>query len=122
MSLVAQAEADLSLTLEATTDFGEAFTLTDPADAVGNLIGQFSKISQVIDPDTGVQVSGNFIQATARISSIIAEGLAVPVVGIEDDAKKPWRVIKAGTTFKVFLTQPDEKLGILSMILEPYDG
>ena len=122
MSLVTQAEADLAHTLEATTDFGEAFTLTDPAAAVGNLTGQFSKISQVIDPDTGVQVSGNFIQATARISSIIAEGLAVPVVGIEDADKKPWLVTKAATVFKVFLTQPDEKLGIVSMILEPYNG
>lgn len=122
MSLVAQAEADLALTLEATTDFGEAFTLTDPFENVGNLVGQFSKISQVIDPDTGVQVSGNFIQATARISSIIAEGLTVPVVGIEDEDQKPWLITKAVTVFKVFLTQPDEKLGIVSMILEPYNG
>ena len=100
MNLVAQAEADLALTLESTADFGEAFILTDPSGVTGNLTGQFSNISAVIDPDTGVRISGEFIQATARISSITAEGLGMPV-GIEDisfDARgQLWAVSEAGT-------------------------
>jgi len=117
MSIVDLAENDLALTLESTSDFGQVYNLTNPAgDVQPDLSGQFSSISQFIDPDTGVEVSGDFIQVTGRISSIT---IGVPV-GIEDSSSTPWLITRLTEVFKIFKTLPDKKLGIVTMVLEPY--
>ena len=116
MSIIDLAESDLAATLESTSDFGQVCSLVNPDELYIDLSGQFSSIGQFIDPDTGVEVAGNFVQFTARISSI-TNGQPR---GIEDESSKPWIVINGAEKFKVFKTFPDKKLGILSMILEPF--
>lgn len=117
MSIVTLAESDLALTLESTNDFGQGRTLIAPdGSQQADLNGQFSSIGQFIDPETGVEVAGNFVQFTVRISSIT---IGSPR-GVEDETSKPWLVVDGSDQFKVFKTFPDKKLGILSLILEPY--
>ena len=70
MSLREQAEKDLSITLEDDVNgFGTAITLNDGVNEE-TVNGQFHRIGQEIDPDTGAIVSGNHAAATVRISSL----------------------------------------------------
>lgn len=125
MSLRQLAESDLSGILEdGTYGFGWPITLTDPAGTSANLTGYSNDIAQVIDPDTGVVVSGRKATAALRISSITAAGLALPQ-GIADATSKPWRVAFNDINgsvyeFKVANSDPDRAIGIVVLILETY--
>ena len=129
MGLRSIAEQDLAVVLEdATTGFGWAITLTDPAGASKALVGHSSDISQVIDPDTGAAISGRLASAVLRLSSISdadpGPALAIPV-GIADTSQKPWLVqfddINGNSyTFKVKTSDPDRALGVVVLILEFY--
>lgn len=125
MGLRETAEADLAITLEDdVTGFGWDITVTDPNGTSAALKGQSDDIGQVIDPDTGMAVSGRLASVVLRISSLLAEGLTLPQ-GIADAAKKPWIVTFndiGGTpyTFKVTQSNPDRALGIVVCLLELY--
>ena len=129
MSLRVQAEADLAVTLEAPGDFGEPFTLTDPADfeSATQLYGTVGDIGFLIDPDTGQGVSGRHATLTLRISTILAAGYPGLPEGIADKALKPWLVEFAGIAtpaqkFKVMQSFPDRTLGVVTMSLEFWNG
>jgi hypothetical protein len=116
MSLLDLAESDLALTLESSDDFGQALTITDPADNVGNVSGQSIDIGEVIDPDTGFPVEGRFRGVSLRISSLAAEGLGIPV-GVESG--KSWKVLDADAqTWAVYRSMPDRTLGFVSLIIK----
>ena len=124
MNLREKAESDLARILESATGFGWPITITDPAGVSAPLIGYSNDISQVIDPDTGIAVSGRSASVTLRISSIYAAALSLPK-GIADSGSKPW-VIQFNDinglpyTFKVAQSNPDRGLGIVTCILETY--
>ena len=84
MGLRQLAESDLGKILEdSDTGFGWPITVTNPTGDSGTLTGASGDISQIIDPDTGVAVSGRMAHVSLRISSLVAAGLPVPA-GIVD--------------------------------------
>jgi hypothetical protein len=125
MGLRDLAEADLGRILEdAETGFGYPITLTDPAGSVLALTGFSNDIAQVIDPDTGQVVSGRLASVALRISTITAAGLGLPR-GIANSSSKPWIVdfndlLGNPHKFKVFQSNPDRTIGMITLILESY--
>lgn len=127
MGLRAIAKADLSSILS-DIDYGFAFlvTVTDPA---GNstpvgFTGFSNDISQIIDPDTGLAVSGRSASVALDITSLTAAGLGLPE-NIPDKTSKPWLVafndIEGNPyTFKVAQSNPDRSLGLVVCIVEAY--
>jgi hypothetical protein len=119
------AEADLGRILEdAETGFGYPITLTDPLGKVLRLVGFSNDIAQVIDPDTGQIVSGRSASVALRVSTIIAAGLDLPR-GIANSSSKPWVVefddlLGTPHKFKVFQSNPDRTIGMITLILESY--
>lgn len=127
MGLRTLAEADLGLILEdQAAGFGWPITLTSPQGATSrDLIGYSDDIAQAIDPDTGQLVSGRLVSVALRVSTLAAQGFALPY-GVADQASRPWVVqfndINANPyTFKVRQANPDRALGIVVCILEGYD-
>lgn len=123
MNIRQLAEQDLGQTLEDSANgFGWPVTLTNPAQAVfGNLTAQVDDISQMIDPDTGVVVSGRKAAATMRISSLNTAGAGVPN-GIADNSSRPWLItfddINGNEyTFKVEDADQDRTLGVVVLML-----
>lgn len=128
MSIRDLAEADLAFTLEDVNGFGWAVTLTDPTGFTGssNVTAQVNDISQIVDPETGVAISGRQAAAVLRLSSVFAAGFALPV-GIADGTGKPWLITfddinGAPYTFKVEASDPDRTLGTVSLMLGVYDA
>lgn len=125
MSLRQIAEADLGTILEdGVTGFGWPITITDPAGNAGTLTGFSDDIAQVIDPDTGMAVSGRLASVALRISSLALEGLTLPK-GIADAGSKPWVIefddINGNAyKFKVSQSNPDRALGLVTCLLELY--
>ena len=131
MNLRELAESDLNIILEDDVNgFGWAITLIDPDgqssdDLVPDgLKGYSNDISQVIDPDTGQIVSGRSASVAIRISTLLNNGMTLPV-GIADTTLKPWQVVfndinGNSFTFKVQQSNPDRTLGIVSLLLEFY--
>lgn len=126
MSLRDIAESDLGIVLEdSTTGFGWPIQVTDPNGLSKPLIGQSDDISQIIDPDTGVAVSGRLATVVLRISSLTTAGLGLPK-GIADSTSKPWIIefddINGNPfKFKVSQSNPDRALGIVACTLELYE-
>jgi hypothetical protein len=121
MELRAMAERDLAVTLE--KDSWDV-KVTDPGGHYVAMRGQSMDIAQVIDPDTGQAVSGRSATVALRLSTLKANGVAIPL-GIADASSKPWvveflDVVGNCCTFKVARTNPDRTLGIVVCILEKY--
>lgn len=125
MGLRELAEADNRIILnDSTFGFGYPIVLTDPAGNIVPLTGFSNDISQVIDPDTGVAVSGRIATTALNINDIIDAGLTLPV-GIADSKSKPWLITFADIngniyTFKVSKSDPDRAIGMLICTLEFY--
>ena len=120
MDLQQLAEADLAHTLEAD---GQVVTVTDPAGLSNELKALSNDISLLIDPDTGVAVSGRNANVTLRIASLRAAGFVGLPMGIEDGAQLPWIVTYTTVngdqvTTKVMASSPDRSLGVVSLRLE----
>jgi len=125
MSLRTQAELDLATVLEASSDFGHPFTLTDPAGFSSGvqLYGATGDIGQLIDPETGQAVTGRHAALTVRMASLTANGYSSFPVSVADAAGLPWVVEFAGVStaaqkYKVKQAWPDKTLGIITMVLE----
>ncbi|BAV81052.1 hypothetical protein [Vibrio phage CKB-S1] len=122
MNLRQLAERDLAITLEdADHGFGWPVTLTDPNGVSANLTAQSQDIGLVVDPDTGVAVSGRTATAVLRISSIVRAGLVVPE-GEPSSRRNPWRLSTTDTngntvTFKVDYSASDRILGTVTLQL-----
>jgi hypothetical protein len=125
MGMREQAEADLSFILEDKDGgFGWDITVTDPSETAASLVGFSDDIAQVIDPDTGVAVSGRLASVSIRISTLTEKGLSLPV-GIADAGSKPWLIAFNDINgnpyiFKVSQSNPDRALGVVTCLLEVY--
>lgn len=125
MGLRQIAEADLEFILEdEVAGFAFPISVTDPAGTTANFLGFSNDISQAIDPDTGIFVSGRTASATLRISSLSDAGLSLPI-SIADDSSKPWIIVfddinGNSYTFKVIEGNPDRALGVVVCLLELY--
>jgi hypothetical protein len=102
--------------------FGWPVTVTDPAGTTLAATGFSNDISLVIDPDTGLMVSGRSASVTFRIASMTLG----PPVGVSDAKAKPWVVEfddidGASYKFKVQESNPDRALGVIVCILEAYE-
>lgn len=126
MNLRELAEADLATTLEdGLAGFGWPVTLTTPAGAVVNVTAQSNDISLMVDPQTGVLVSGRQASATVRISSLYAQSVSVLPFGEPRKGAKPWLVQFNDInglpyTFKVVTGEPDRALGVVVLLLEAW--
>jgi len=127
MSLRTLAELDNKAILEDTeTGFAWDISLTSPNEVTEDLTGYSNSISQVIDPDTGQVISAKAVSVAINISSILEVFTELPK-GIADAGIKPWIVTfqdLAGTPkiFKVEKSNPDETLGMITLILEAYES
>ncbi len=125
MGLRELAEADNKAILnDSTFGFGYSITVTNPAGLAKSFTGFSNDISQLIDPDTGVAVSGRLASVAIHIQDIYDAGLTLPV-GVVDSAVKPWLVAfndinGFAHTFKVSESNPDRAIGMLICILEFY--
>lgn len=124
MSLRALAESDLGLIMEdADGGFGWAVTLTNPAGTSEPMTGLSTDISQMIDPETGMLITGRSATVSLRLSSIpVAMG---EPEGVPDADAKPWTVEFndiGGTShlFKISSAQPDRAIGTIVLVLEVY--
>lgn len=128
MNLRELAEADLAITIEdGLTGFGWPVTLTTPAGVQVNVTAQSNDISLMIDPQTGVLVSGRQASATVRISSLYAQGLSVLPVGVPGRNAKPWLaqfndINGISCAFKVANGEPDRALGVIVLLLEGWEA
>lgn len=99
----------------------DGFTSPEP------LTGFSQDIGQVIDPDTGVLVSGRLASVSLPIAAIKAAGYVGLPRNIPDAASAPW-VVRFNDlggdshAFKVSESMPDRTLGNIVLILEAYDG
>lgn len=125
MSLRAQAETDLAVTLEASGDFGWPIVLTDPAGFVGTeqLYAQTGDIGVLIDPDTGMAVTGRKATCTVRMASLTAAGFTSLPFSVPETTGKPWLVAfdtpsDVSQTYKIKQAWPDRTLGVVVLVLE----
>ena len=125
MGLRTTAKADAKVILEDGLDgFGWSVTLTDPAGVTADLTGFTNDISELIDPETGVAVSGRLASVAFSIETLTDAGFTLPE-GISDKSKKPWIVAFDDVNgnpgvFKVARSSPDRALGIITLIVGAY--
>lgn len=125
MSVLAQAASDLRSFLEDdSTGFGQAFTVTSPAQVSAEVKGYSADIGRAIDPETGLPVSGRVAHVALPIAALREAFGALPE-GVPDSASKPWLVTvtqpngPGPQTFKVEKSEPD-LLGVLLCHLDAY--
>ena len=124
MGLRTQIEADLAESMEDEDDFGWPVTIVAPDGVSQSLIGLSTDIAQIIDPDTGMVISGRMASIALRISTLI---FATLPEGVADQTSKPWLVWFEDVngnpyTFKVKESNPDRAMGIVVCILELYQS
>jgi len=119
------AEQDLGKILEDDMyGFGWPIVVTDPEGRTANLIGRSNDVSQIIDTETGLVISGRSATVAIRIKLLTENNLGVPV-GVAELEGKPWLVKfddVNGTSyvFKVSKTNPDRSIGMVTCVLENY--
>lgn len=125
MNLRQLAERDLGAILEDSANgFGWDIVLTAPDGARHPVTGFSDDIAQVVDPETGLIVSGRLASVALRMSTLQRAGLELPRA-ISDTAAKPWGVefcdiIGHSHRFKIIQSHPDRALGLITLILEIY--
>lgn len=127
MGLRQDAEAALSFMLEDLDGWNWPITLTDPSGLSKSMTGNSTDIGQIIDPETGLPVSGRSASVVLRLSTIDSLGFTAIPRGIMDTTSKPWLVTfddinGTSWTFKVFQTEPDRAVGVVVCHLEVYNG
>jgi len=116
------AESDLSVLIESQSDFGWPVSVTSPAGVTESVTALSNDISLVIDPETGMPVTGRNATATFRTSSLLALAFPMPT-GIEDTKGKPFLVTFndiAGNSiiYKIKTARPDRTIGCVVCVLE----
>lgn len=127
MSLRKLAATDLGMILGDESGFGWPIKLTDPDGIMKEFTGFSNDVSQIIDPDTGIVVSGRTASIIIRIELIYQAfpGKELPR-GIANSSLKPWLVefndINGNNhKFKISESNPDRALGLITCILELYE-
>jgi hypothetical protein len=125
VNLRLQAAADLKTILEdSVAGFGWAIRVTDPGGNSADLTGFSNDVAMMIDPETGIAVSGRTASVALAMASLTAAGLALPR-GVADGATAPWLVefldINGDSQlFKVTEGMPDRAIGLVTCKLEFY--
>jgi hypothetical protein len=125
MGLRAQAAADAKAILEdSTSGFGWPLTLTSPAGVATLLTGFATDVSESVDPETGIIVSGRQAAVTLSLLSLQVAGVPLPAA-VNEKTRRPWRVtfadvLLAALVWKVVEVLPDRALGVVRLILEGY--
>ena len=128
MNLRQTVEADLAAILEdGSFGAGWPITVVDPDGNEATFTGLSGDISQLIAPDTGQAVSGRLAHVTLRISSINDSILVGLPRNIIDKTSKPWLVTfddinGSEHTFKVAQGDPDRTIGVITCLLELWEG
>jgi len=116
---------DLTDILEDLGGWSWPLTLTDPLGLSKTINGFSNDISQVIDPDTGLVVTGRSASIAISKTTLINAGFSDVPEGIVDTSKKPWLVefadnIGKSNKFKIVETAPDNTLGCIVCLLSIY--
>jgi len=106
------------------TGFAWSLVVTDPDGRSACLRGFSTDIADLIDPETGMGISGRQAEVTLHMDSLRAVGLEHPAY-ISDGSGKPWTIkfddIEGKPhTFKVMRSAPDRALGVILLYLEAY--
>jgi hypothetical protein len=120
MSLRDQAVADTAAILANTDHFGQDITITDPGGLSGSVKGYSNDIALVIDPQTGMVVSGRVATVVVPISGLTSAGFTSLPEGVDGLLSKPWRADFEGASFKIASTNPDRTAGVVVCFLEAY--
>jgi hypothetical protein len=118
------AATDLVAILENEDDFGWPIMVTDPDEYTASLVGFSTDVHEMIDPETGLAVSGRTASVAISIRTLTGAGFALPR-SIADSDKKPWVIVFDDIdgkehTFKVQEARPDRALGVVVCLLEAY--
>jgi hypothetical protein len=124
MGLREQAAADLRTILTDEQGFGWPITLVPPDGRSLELVGFSTDVSMMIDPETGMAVSGRTASVALATSVLTEAGLGLPQA-VPDGNRKPWTIAFKDIggcpwTFKVRDARPDRALGIVVCMLEHY--
>ena len=126
MGLREKARADLNkIVRNRSTGFGWDMLLTNPAGVQEAFVGFNADIGQVIDPETGMYMSGRLGSIAVTIAELNEKGFDLPRA-IADEMSKPWIVDLddlegESYTFKVSRSMPDRSAGLVVCILEAYE-
>lgn len=117
MNLTAQAEADLSFTMEDVDNgFGVALQFRDSNGDFQTVNCQSTDIGYLVDPNTGQAVVGRTVEANGRISTFNSLNISVPK---RSDSGIVF-VTTAGdeVSLKVMDNYIDRKMGIYKLTME----
>lgn len=126
MNFLSIAQQDKAFTLkDSTYGFGTVITITDPDLLSAEVTGRTNDINLLIDPDTGVGVSGRTATVAIDMDELTSLGFTSLPSGQSDKTKKPWIIeytdqLGNSYTFKVLEGNPDRTLGIVLCTLEFY--
>ena len=129
MGLLEVAQRDNKIILnDKAKGFGLAIFLTDPAGVEVELTGFANDISDLFDPETGQAINSRLVSVALHIADILSAAFATVGLprGIEDEDSKPWLAKFTDlngleTQWKVFKSNPDHGLGMITLILERWD-
>jgi hypothetical protein len=124
MGLREQAAADLRSIVTDEQGFGWPITLVPPAGRSLELVGLSTDVSEMIDPETGMAVSGRVASIALSIAVLEEHGVGIPTA-VPESNQKPWTVTfrdigGCSWTFKVREAKPDRALGIVVCMLAHY--
>lgn len=125
MSLRDRAIADTARIIGDAEGSGQTTTLTSPSGVTHPVVGWTNDISQVVDPQTGMAVSGRTATVVYPFSSLSDAGFDEIPQGIESTGSKPWVVVFDDArgvpgTYKIASSDPDRTLGVVVCFLEVY--
>lgn len=108
MGLKDTMQADLQLLVADTAATqSESVTITDPGGNSGSVVGILNSISTAIDPDSGVQVRGDFVSLFVTLGALTAEGITETPAGYTDTTDR-WTVTDAdGNEYLIKFSAPD---------------
>ena len=104
--------------------FAWSLVVTDPDGKSACMTGFATDVADLIDPETGMAVSGRQAEVALHMDTLTDAGLEHPAY-IASGAGKPWTVKfndieGVAHTFKVMRSAPDRTTGVVLCFLEAY--
>lgn len=128
MTLREKAESHLAIIIEnKTTGFGWDVQVTDPSGFSVPMVATSSDIHQILDPETGLAMSGRQASVNLRMSTLEDLGFTTLPRNVQENTSKPWTVEFLDLSgvpqlFKVNQGNPDRTLGLITCFLEVYSN
>lgn len=110
--------------IEDEAGFGWPVQVTTPLGETTALVGLTTDITNLIDPETGIAISGRMASLTLPIGALTDAGLGLPIAQPEK-TQRPWLVRFADVggkphLFAVREAKPDRAMGVVVLMLEAY--